>query len=112
MSEPNAVRGEFTFEIGEHAFVMVPRFSNIAKIEGALGRPLLQAASAGLTIADLVMIVDTLAKPVKPKLTRDEIGDMILDNGGILAVAPLVENLVLRVVSGGRMDPEKDAGNG
>ncbi len=112
MSEPNAVRGEFEFEIGGRRFVMVPRFQNIARIEAGLGRPLFQAASAGLTVAELAMIIDTLAKPEKPRLSRDDIGDMILDSGGVVAVAPLIERLVNRVVMGGQTDPGGDAGNG
>lgn len=101
MSEPNAVRGEFEFQLGEHKLVMVPRFSQISKIEAALGRPLLNAATSGLTIAELAMIIDLLAKPTKPKLTRDEIGDLILDHGGVVSVGPAIVRTIERVTSGG-----------
>lgn len=104
MAEPNAVRGEFSFALGDHEFTMVPSFQNIARIESGLGRSILAlsgelSAGRGVTLAELVLIIDNLAK--KPKPSRDEIGDMLMAEG-VLAGMPVLETLITRVVGGSR----------
>lgn len=110
MFEPNEVRGEWKLTMGGREFILIPRFQQIARIEAGLGRSILQAvASGGFGIADLAMIIDNLAKKQKPPISREEIGDMILEEG-MEAVVPVIEMLVTRVTRGSGNRDQSEAG--
>ena len=110
MLEPNEVRGEWKFTMGDREFILVPRFQQIARIEAGLGRSILQtAATNGFTVAEMAMVIDCLAKKMKPPVNREEIGDMILDEG-MEVVVPVIEMLVNRVAKGAGAKDQPAAG--
>ena len=103
MTEANEIRGEMKCTIGDQEFVLVPTFRRIAKLESALGRPLIQLAgdiarTQNLSFTDAVTIVDVMAR--EPKLKTDEIGALIV-RLGLQSVVPLITEFLDRVLTGG-----------
>lgn len=107
----NKTRGEFKHTIGGVEFTFVPSFRRIAKLEGALGRSLIQIGrqleDQGMTVMDLAVMVNTLAS--EPEKTVDEIGTLILKSGAPSTFRVLAE--VLDVVLGGTERGGDDEGN-
>lgn len=117
MAEANGVRGEYKVLLGDKEFVIVPSFRRIAKLETALGRSLIRFASdlsvgGGLTVLEVVTFFDVMARD--PKLSRDEVGDLVLKHG-VVAALPFIQGLIERVVNGGGgadgNPPSEDASN-
>jgi len=112
MAEPNEARGEFKATILETELILVPSFKRIKQVETVLGRSLVQVAGElvagiGLTVTELVVSLDILAK--EPKPNRDEIGDLVV-RAGYAKTVPAVQELINRVVFGEKGDDD-DEGN-
>jgi len=99
----NKVRGAFVLNYGGVSILLEPTHSNLASLEGALDRSLIAlAASAmpgqrGITYQDWATIIHTLMS--KPKLSREAITDMIIDNG-VVSLTPIIEWLMQVVTQG------------
>jgi len=116
MAEPNVERGEFLAVIGELELVMEPSLGRIKKVEAILGRPIVQVAGElvagmGVTIAQLVAVIETLAMDPKPK--GDKIGRAVVKAGYVKSVVPL-QDLIDYVLmgEGGDADAEEDEPEG
>lgn len=109
----NQVRGEIACRLGDQELVLVPTFQRIAKLEAALGRSLIALASGlsigrGITINEIVTIVDTMARSPKP--SRDEIGELVVRNG-VQSAIPILQSFLERVLTGQGEEPtEGNAG--
>lgn len=110
MAEPNKERGEFLAVIGELELVMEPSLGRIKKVEAILGRPIVQVAGEliagiGVTIAQLVAVIEVLAMDPKPK--GDKIGRAVVKAGYVKSIVPL-QDLIDYVLMGEAGDEEED----
>ncbi len=122
MTKPNEERGEFLAVLGEMELVMEPSLGKIKRVEAILGRPLIQVAGEliagiGVTIAQLISVIDALAKDPKPKI--DKIGKAVVKTGYVKSIEPLQDliDYVLMGEGGGEEDSddeddEESEGNG
>jgi hypothetical protein len=99
MPPVNKARGEMRVRIGAVEFVLVPSHANFAAIEEATGLgafvALERLRSGSLSVATAV-----LACASDSKLSRDQIGDLILDSEGLGPVWPQLYLFMSQVASG------------
>ena len=108
----NKQRGEL-----EHTFknnkkiILDPTFERIAKVESNLGRSLMQLANEigqqRLSFYDTAVLLSTLSKPNPKRPTVDEVGKLLTEHG-LLSVAPLLQGLIEKVLTGGRIVDDDD----
>lgn len=99
MAPANKARGETRIKLGDVEFVLVPGFERFAAIEesaglgGAIIFDRLSQGSVGMAATVLRLGADS-------KLSRDEIGGLILENGGSTAICPALSLFMAQALCG------------
>lgn len=81
----NAARGEIKLQIGEKEFVLLPEYDRFALVEDAIGCGVFKAMEK-LQSGSFVTAVGILWAASGTELTRAELADLVLANGGLGAI--------------------------
>lgn len=103
MPPANKARGEARIKIGDVEFVLVPSFERFAAIEEATRLGVAQIYDR-LTQGAVGIAATVLRIGAESKLSRDEIGELILEHGGsVNACLPIADYIAHALVGFPRM---------
>jgi hypothetical protein len=98
----NPARGEASFRIGDAAYVVRPSFAALVATEVELG-PLLalvdRAAEGRLALAEMVALLWHCLHDRPANLSRDALGEALLDHG-VGAALPALRMILRQMLSG------------
>jgi hypothetical protein len=116
--EPNPLRSEVIVTIGGKAYGMRPAYSAIVKIEKALNTRLiklmerLQFGDIGVEDVATILACFINANPDNPgKVSVEQIGDKIIEEGFINFLQPLAEVFGFIIKAGPKNKSESESGN-
>lgn len=102
MTAANPYRGEASLDVGGETLVLRPSFSALIGAEEELGSlfDLVEKAAAGqLRLQDIVALFDHLSKSRAAGITRERIGEAVVELG-LAAVAPVLRKVLGQVLQG------------
>lgn len=98
----NPVRGETVLALGGQAFTVRPSFQALVAAEqevGSLFALVEQAAAGKLTLADTIALVFHCLVDRPDALTRERLGDLVIE-AGIGVLSPVLRALLGQIVKG------------
>jgi hypothetical protein len=102
VSGANALRGEADLRVGERVFVLRPSFAALVAVEAELG-PLFalveRAADGRLGLGELVCLFWHCVTERPEALTRDIVGDAVVEQG-LAAMTPALRVLLGQILQG------------
>ena len=102
MSGANKVRGEASFQAGDTALLLRPSFAALVAAEDELG-PLFalveRAADGRLGIGEMASLLFHCAADRPVELTRERIGEAIVE-GGLAKATPVLRVLLTQILQG------------
>lgn len=102
MSVANGLRGEASFQVGGEALLLRPSFQALVAAEQELGSlfELVEKAAAGkLTLSEIVVLFDHLSQPRARELSRERIGDALVEVG-LARITPVLKVIFGQVLQG------------
>lgn len=102
MTSANPHRGEAHLQVAGETLVLRPSFSALVAAEQELGPlfALVDRASEGrLTLQDIAALFDHLSPGRPPAITRERIGDAIVEKG-LAAISPTLRTLLGQILKG------------
>ncbi|MBV9529253.1 GTA-gp10 family protein [Sphingomonas sp.] len=102
MSGANAYRGECSLEVGGETLVLRPSFAALVAAEEELGSlfELVEQAAAGqLGLQQIVALFDHLSKSRVGAITRERIGEAVVELG-LAKITPVLRAVLSQVLQG------------
>lgn len=102
MTSANPHRGEGSLQVGGEALVLRPTFSALVAAEQELGPlfGLVERASEGkLGLLEIAALFDHLSRGRPPAITRERIGDAIVEKG-LAGVSPALRLVLEQILKG------------
>ncbi|HUG46427.1 MAG TPA: gene transfer agent family protein [Sphingomicrobium sp.] len=102
MNSANPHRGEAGFKVGGETLVLRPSFSALVAAEQELGPlfALVERASEGkLALQEIAALFDHLSAGRPPAITRERIGEAIVETG-LAAISPTLSLLLGQILKG------------
>ena len=102
MTTANPYRGEASLQVGGETLVLRPSFSALVAAEQELGPlfALVERASEGrLALHEIAALVDHLSAGRAPAITRERIGDALVEKG-LAAMAPMLRLVLGQILKG------------
>lgn len=102
MTGANPHRGEASFRVGGETLLLRPSFSALIAAEDELGPlfALVERTSEGrLTLAEITALFDHLSKDRPAAITRDRIGEAIVEQG-LGAISPILSRILGQILKG------------
>ena len=102
MSQPNPHRGEASLQVGGETLVLRPSFSALVAAEQELGPlfGLVERASEGkLALQEIAALFDHLSAGRPAAITRERIGDAIVEKG-LAKISPTLRLLLGQILKG------------
>jgi hypothetical protein len=102
MSGANPYRGEASIPVGGEVLVLRPSFSALVAAEQELGSlfALVERASEGqLCLQEIAALFDHLSAQREPAITRERIGQAIVEKG-LSGVTPILRMLLGQILQG------------
>lgn len=102
MTKPNPYRGEANLEVGGETLVLRPSFSALIAAEEELGSlfELVEKAAQGqLLLQHIVALFDHLSKSRAAAITRERIGDAVIELG-LARITPILRLVLGQVMQG------------
>ena len=103
MTSPNAYRGEASLEVAGERLLLRPTFAALVAAEEELGSlfEIVEHAAQGiLKLQQIVALFDHLTRARPEAITRERIGDAVVEKG-LAGIAPTLK-LVLKQILQGR----------
>jgi hypothetical protein len=111
----NVFRGEAVVVLNGTSITLRPTFTAIAEIETATGKSPMQLAGAfnsgGLKTVELARVIHAchMAGPDKPKLTFEQVGELVMDEGWNGAAVDQIDGFLAQLIRGrAKEKPVKD----
>ena len=98
----NAVRGEASLDVGGETLLLRPTFGALVAAEEELGSlfEIVERAAAGnLRIGQIVALFDHLSGGRAPAITRERIGEAVIETG-LAGVTPTLRAVLMQVLQG------------
>jgi hypothetical protein len=98
----NPIRGEASIEVGGETLVLRPSFGALVAAEeelGSLFELVERAAAGGLKVDEIVGLFDHLSRNRPPAITRERIGEAVVEQG-LAGVTPTLKAVLLQVLQG------------
>jgi len=98
----NPYRGEAMLEVAGEALVLRPTFSALIAAEEELGSlfELVERAAEGrLQLAQIVALFDHLSKSRPEAITRELIGEAVIENG-LAKITPILRTVLAQILQG------------
>ena len=102
MSSANPYRGEASFEVAGEKLVLRPTFSALIAAEEELGSlfAIVERAAAGaLRLQQIVALFDHLSSSRPKAITRERIGDAVVEKG-LVGVTPTLKVVLSQILQG------------
>ena len=102
MSSANPYRGEGSIEVGGKALILRPTFSALIAAEeelGSLFEIVERAAEGGLKLQQIVALFDHLSRGRPDSITRERIGDAVVEKG-LAGVTPILKQVLTQILQG------------
>lgn len=109
----NKERGEVTLALGGEKYVLVPSFGAVCGIEERIGNNLFQFGQrielAQVSAAELIDFAHACIAEAGYKVTRERLGELIVDAGSATVLAPLTEYCRIYIFGARRQSETVDA---
>lgn len=102
MTRANACRGEANFEVAGETLVLRPSFTALVGAEEELGSlfDLVERAAEGrLRLVEIVALFDHLSKARPEGITRERIGEAVVEKG-LAGVTPVLRIVLAQILQG------------
>jgi hypothetical protein len=102
MSRANAYRGETGIEVAGEQLLLRPSFGALVAAEEELGSlfELVEHAAAGsLKLEQIVALFDHLSRARPPAITRERIGEAVVEKG-LAGVSPILRQVLTQILQG------------
>jgi len=102
VSRANAYRGETGIEVGGEQLLLRPSFGALVAAEEELGSlfELVEHAAAGsLKLEQIVALFDHLSRTRPPAITRERIGEAVVEKG-LAGVSPILRRVLTQILQG------------
>lgn len=102
MSSANPYRGEASLEVGGETLVLRPTFGALVAAEeelGSLFEMVEHAAEGGLKLQQIVALFDHLSRDRPKAITRDRIGEAVVEKG-LAGVTPTLKLVLTQILQG------------
>jgi hypothetical protein len=102
VTSANPHRGEASISVGGEALVLRPSFSALVAAEQELGPlfPLVERASEGkLALFEIAALFDHLSAGRPPAITRERIGQAIVESG-LAGISPMLRLILGQILKG------------
>jgi hypothetical protein len=102
VSEANAYRGEASFEVGGERLLLRPSFGALVAAEeelGSLFEMVERAAGGSLKLQQIVALFDHLSRGRPPAITRERIGEAVIEKG-LAGIAPILKVVLKQILQG------------
>ena len=102
MTSANPYRGEASLEVGGEALVLRPTFNPLIAAEeelGSLFELVERAADGALKLQQIVALFDHLSRGRPPAITRERIGEAVVEKG-LAGVTPVLRTLLTQILQG------------
>ena len=102
MKKANPYRGEAMLEVAGEALVLRPTFSALIAAEeelGSLFELVERAAEGALQLAQIVALFDHLSKSRPEAITRELIGEAVIENG-LAKITPILRTVLAQILQG------------
>lgn len=102
MTVANAYRGEASLEVGGERLLLRPTFGALVAAEeelGSLFEIVERAAEGVLKLQQIVALFDHLSRGRAPVITRERIGEAVVEKG-LAAVTPTLKLVLTQVLQG------------
>ncbi len=112
----NKERGEVTLALGGEKYVLVPSFGAVCGIEERIGDNLFQFGRrievAQVSVTELIDFAHACIAEAGYKVTRERLGDLIVEAGTATLLAPLTEYCRIYIFGAGGDSEAVDAETG
>ena len=98
----NPHRGEASLEVGGETLVLRPTFGALVAAEeelGSLFEIVERAAEGVLRLQQMVVLFDHLSRGRPKAITRERIGDAVVEKG-LVGVAPMLKRVLKQILQG------------
>lgn len=102
MTSANAYRGEASIAVGGETLLLRPSFAALIAAEeelGSLFEIVERAAEGRLRLTEIVALFDHLSKGRPEAVTRERIGEAVVDRG-IVGVTPVLRTILAQILQG------------
>lgn len=102
MTSANKYRGEANLDVGGESLVLRPTFAALVAAEEELGSlfELVERAAAGaLKLHEIVALFDHLSRGRAAGITRERIGDAVVEQG-LAKITPKLKQVLAQVLQG------------
>ncbi|HET9813344.1 MAG TPA: gene transfer agent family protein [Sphingomicrobium sp.] len=102
MSQANCRRGEASIDIGGERLLLRPSFTALVAAEEELGSlfGLVERAAEGeLRLQEIVALFDHLSRGRPPAITRERIGEAVVEKG-LVGISPTLKLVLSQVLQG------------
>ena len=102
MTSANAYRGEASIAVGGETLLLRPSFAALIAAEeelGSLFEIVERAAEGRLRLTEIVALFDHLSKGRPEAISRERIGEAVVDRG-IVGVTPVLRTILAQILQG------------
>lgn len=102
MTQANPYRGEASFEVGGETLILRPTFGALIAAEeelGSLFEMVERAAQGELKLQQIVALFDHLSRGRPDAITRDRIGEALVEKG-LAAITPTLRMVLTQILQG------------
>lgn len=102
MTQANPYRGEASLEVGGETLILRPTFGALIAAEeelGSLFEMVERAAQGELKLQQIVALFDHLSRGRPKAITRDRIGEAVVEKG-LAAVTPTLRLVLMQILQG------------
>ena len=102
MTSANAYRGEASLDVAGENLVLRPSFAALVAAEeelGSLFEIVERAAEGGLKLQQVVALFDHLSRGRPPAITRERIGEAVVEKG-LAGVTPVLRAVLAQILQG------------
>jgi hypothetical protein len=102
VSEANRRRGEASIDVGGERLLLRPSFNALVAAEEELGSLfglVERAAEGALRLQEIVALFDHLSRGRPPAITRERIGEAVVEKG-LVGISPMLKLVLSQVLKG------------